>query len=49
MFPKKVYMFWIYLNQIITKTYLLQMLLSFYDAIEDQKYYFSDPIFSKFD
>ena len=48
MFPKKVYMFWIYLNQIIIKTYLLQMLLSFYDAIEDEKH-FSDPIYSKFD
>ena len=26
------------------KTYLLQMLQSFYDVIEDQKYYYLDPI-----
>ena len=33
-----VSMFWVYLNQIIIIC-LLQMLQSFYDVIEDQKYY----------
>ena len=31
------------------KTYLLQMLQSFYDVIEDQKYYYSGPFNRKID
>ena len=31
------------------KNFLLQMLLLFYDTIEDEKYYYSDPIYRKFD
>ena len=30
------------------KTYLLQMLQSLYNVIENQKYYYSDPIYRKF-
>ena len=38
-------MFCVYLNQTCNKkTYLLQMLQSFYNVIEDQKYY-PDPIY----
>ena len=46
---ESVYIFWVYLNQIIRRTCLLQMLLLFYDAVEDEKYYYSDPIYRKFD
>ena len=30
------------------KTYLLQMLQPFYDRVEDQKHYYSEPIYRKF-
>ena len=43
-------MFCVYLNQTCNKkTYLLQMLQLFYNVIEDQKYYYSDPIYRTFD
>ena len=43
-------MFCAYLKLVVMKKiYLLQMLLSFYNVIEDQKYYFPDPIYRTFD
>ena len=44
-------MFCVYLNQTYCdkKTCLLQMLQPFYNVIEDQKYYYSDPISRTFD
>ena len=42
-------MFFVYLKQIINKTYLLQMLQSFYDVIEAEKHYYSDPFYRKLD
>ena len=43
-------MFCVYLNQTCNKkTYLLQMLQLFYNVIEDQKHYYSDPIYRTFD
>ena len=51
LFPKKVYMFCVYLNQIVVikKTYILQMLQSFCNATEEKKYYYLDPIYRTFD
>ena len=42
-------MFCVHLNQTCNKkAYLLQMLQSLYNVIEDQKYYQSDPIYRTF-
>ena len=42
-------MLYVYLNQTCNrKTYLLQMLQSFYNVIENQKYYYTDPIYKTF-
>ena len=50
MFPKKVYMFCAFLSQTCCnkKTYLVEVLLPFYYAIQDQKYYYSNPIYRVF-
>ena len=40
-------MFCVYLNQVINNNY--KMLQWFYDVIEDQKYYYSDHVYRKFD
>ena len=42
-------MFCVYLNQIINTDFFLQLVQSFYDVIEDQKYCYSDPIYRKID
>ena len=50
MFPKKVYMFCAFLSQTCCnkKTYFVKVLLPFYYAIQDQKYYYSNPIYRVF-
>ena len=50
MSPKKVYVLCIFKSDFLNKkTYLLKMLQSPNNVIEDQKYYYSDPIYRTFD
>ena len=46
-----LYVFSAYLNQTYCnkKNYILKMLQSIYNVIEDRKYYYADPIYRKFD